>query len=872
VTRFEYNDPANPGLVTRVIPPRGNTGASPDYTYATTYTYHASGSQAGLLASVADPLGNTTTYEYDAVGRLLASGDPLGNAAGGVPADHRTGYAYDNENRLRFFRSPAPAAGGSPLVSETRYDEVGNPVTRIDANGQVTAYAYDERDGLFQVKESPSAWTDPAAPPADVITTEYAYDAAGNLTRVIRAKGDPANERVTEYAHDGRGAARSETQYPAWPTTSPTLLTSSTYDENGNLATLTDALGRTTSYAYDALNRLTSIDYSDPATPDVAYAYDANGNRTQMVDGTGTTTYAYDELDRLLSVTSPGSTTVGYRYDRDGNRTRLIYPDAFAVTYTFDKAGRLASLADSGGRSVAYTYFPDGALASTTNPNGTRATYSYDNARRLIEILHAGPTATTIDQLTYDLDAVGNVTGITNPEPGPSFGRPDGLASSSGTWSGTFASINEPTPNDTTFIASPTNPSASTHYEVTLSDAGLIGNSSVTVRYRYAKSGNNSGQTINLTVQLRQGSTVIASATHSNIPGVTGSGWQAAAFTLTAAQRAAITNPSDLRLRFAPVAAAGGGQKRSAQISWTEVEFGSPAGLGATTTYGYDRLYRLVSATDAAGLRAYTYDPAGNRTAKTLGSSTSYTYDRADRISSAGSTSITVDAVGNLIARGSDTFIYDGANRLVSATVAGITETYTYDGDGVRFSRQVGAGPLTRYVTDPSGSLPVTIADGARRYVWDLGLAYAVSGSSVEVYHADRLGTVRELTGPTGAIVAAYRSDEYGLPTLGLGSAGQPFRFTGEPLDATGLVYLRARYYHPDLGRFMTMDTWRGSVGAPLSLNRYATSGTIRPAHSTRAGAIPALERRQPTQRQGPRCRPSATQAAPSSDSSSVPR
>jgi YD repeat-containing protein len=72
------------------------------------------------------------------------------------------------------------------------------------------------------------------------------------------------------------------------------------------LATLLDPLAQTTTYAYDALNRLTSIDYSSPGTPDVSYGYDTNDNRTSTGDGTGSTSYAYDELDRLTAVTSPG--------------------------------------------------------------------------------------------------------------------------------------------------------------------------------------------------------------------------------------------------------------------------------------------------------------------------------------------------------------------------------------------------------------------------------------------------------------------------------------------------------------------------------------------------------------------------------------
>ena len=84
-------------------------------------------------------------------------------------ADHRTDYVYDQEDRVRFVKLPPPVAGGAQRVTETRYDEVGNRVVRIDATGQVSTYSYDERDALAQVKESASAWTNPASPPAVVI-------------------------------------------------------------------------------------------------------------------------------------------------------------------------------------------------------------------------------------------------------------------------------------------------------------------------------------------------------------------------------------------------------------------------------------------------------------------------------------------------------------------------------------------------------------------------------------------------------------------------------------------------------------------------------------------------------------------------------
>jgi RHS repeat-associated protein len=1087
ITKYEYADAANPGLVTKAIPPRGNTGGTPDYTYATTMTYVASGSKAGLLASVADALGDTTTYDYDAVGRVIAVVDPMGNAAGGVPADHTTNVVYDKEDRTRFVKLPAPAAGGAQLVTETRYDAVGNPIVRLDPAGQVTTYAYDERDGLFQVKESPNAWTDPAAPPAGVITTEYAYDATGNLSRITRAKGDGANERVTESVFDGRRLARRETQYPSWPTTTPTLVATSAYDANGNPATAVDPLGQTTTAGYDALNRLTSIDYSSPATPDVGYGYDANGNRTSMTDGTGSTSYAYDEANRLTSTTTPGSKTVGYRYDLDGNRTKLIYPDATAVTYTFNKASQLASLLDWASRSTSYTYFADGAVKDATNVNATVATYAYDNARRLTSIVHT-LGATTIDQRAYTLDPLGNVLAVTGGSAGDtttrvsestSHGQGNGLSDDSymsqdaryvtyrstastlvtGDTNGVMdAFVHDRLTATTTrvsttaagaegnaqsddpafsangryvtfrsqasnFVANDTNGSAWDIFvkdlqtgvieRVSVSSAGAQANNrsadpAISADGRYVVfsslatnliSGDTNGQedvflrdrTAGTTIRISVSSAGVAGNGLSDDPILSDDGrylvYQSTATNLVTGDTNAVRDiflydrvtattsrvsldsagvqanaasndpaisPDGSRVAFESDAtnlvtgdtnakqdvflrviatgvtsrvsvtnAGAQGTGRSSDpslsidgtivaftsssaslvtgdtngkddifvrntVAGTTVRFSlsstgaqsdnlsdnpSIAGDGKTvafhsdatnlisgdtnnladvfvrgpgidaSTYGYDRLSRLTTVTGPDGPRTYAYDPAGNRSSRILsGTTTVYTYDRADRISAAGAMAITVNANGNTTAKGPDAFTFDQPNRLKTATVAGTTETYVYDGDGVRFSRQVGAGSPIRYVSDVNRSLPVTIDDGTRKYVYGLGLAYAVAGSTIEVYHPDRLGSTRAITDAAGAVTATYRTDEWGVPTTTTGSSSQPYRFTGEPQDGTGLIYLRARYLDPSIGRFMSRDRMVGSPFAAQSLNRcvYATNNPV--GLTDPSGLKPVLE------------------------------
>jgi hypothetical protein len=131
------------------------------------------------------------------------------------------------------------------------------------------------------------------------------------------------------------------------------------------------------------------------------------------------------------------------------------------------------------------------------------------------------------------------------------FARPDG-DTSVGAWttnaggsSSLFATLDETSPSDADFVRSELSPSASA-YECSLSNiedpqssAGHV------VRYRYAKDAAG-GQSVDLTVQLRQGTTVIASATHTNISETVAAG----SITLSGAEADAITDYTDLRLRF----------------------------------------------------------------------------------------------------------------------------------------------------------------------------------------------------------------------------------------------------------------------------------------------------------------------------------
>jgi RHS repeat-associated protein len=347
-----------------------------------THGYDANGNQT----SETTPLGSNTTRSYDAANRLVAVVDPLGNAPGGVPAAHRTTYAYDPDGNQTTETDPLGA------TTTFAYDRVGNQASRTDANGHATTWGFDALNRLVSV-------TAPASG-----TTAYAYDTAGNLT----ARTD-AHSHVTTYGFDADHRLTS--------LTSPTgQHWTYGYDAAGNRTTTTDAkanaagvpaLGTITA-SYDRAGRLVGIDYSD-ATPDATFAYDAAGNRTTMTDGVGTETRTYDAADRLTSVTR-GTNTFTFAYNTAGRVTSRSYPDGTVTTLGFDDDGQLVTVSAPEG-TTAYTWDVAGRMATTTLPNGIVETRTHDNAHRVAAIADTKGAA-TVASFAYARDPVGNPTQV----------------------------------------------------------------------------------------------------------------------------------------------------------------------------------------------------------------------------------------------------------------------------------------------------------------------------------------------------------------------------------------------------------------------------------------------------------------------------
>ena len=261
---------------------------------------------------------------------------------------------------------------------------------------------------------------------------------------------------------------------------------------------------------------------------------------------------------------------------------------------------------------------------------------------------------------------------------------------------------------------------------------------------------------------------------------------------------------------------------------------------GSSIVWSYDDAYRLIGETrlDPGGSptdeTTFAYDPVGNRLSMTVdGATTSYTFNGLDQLLTAGGTSSTYDVRGNLtqVSEGADvtTYAWDARDRLMGVSLpAGSPIAYTYDADGRRV-RQVVGGAETNYLWDENslyGDVVLeTDAGGATLANYVLGgpelLAQTRSGST-SYYLTDALGSARSLTNSAGAVTDTYDYTAFGELFASSGTTANAYLYTGQQFDApTGLYSLRARYYDPSSGRFLSRDPMEVQVFNPLEINRY---------------------------------------------------
>jgi RHS repeat-associated protein len=247
--------------------------------------------------------------------------------------------------------------------------------------------------------------------------------------------------------------------------------------------------------------------------------------------------------------------------------------------------------------------------------------------------------------------------------------------------------------------------------------------------------------------------------------------------------------------------------------------------------YGYDDLDRLTSVTKTGGNQSFTYDANGNRLTYGNGAANSTytisgTSNRLSSISGSQARTYTYNAVGAVEGDGSKTFVYYDRERLKSATVAGATWTYYYNGLGERVRKNLAPTGNHYYVYDEAGHLIGEYNGNTliQETVWlgDIPVA-TLRGSSIYYVHTDHLNAPKKVTQTNNGVRWSWDRDPFGTTTVnqnpsGLGTFSYNLRLPGQFFDSeTGLHYNYFRDYDASVGRYIKSDP----IGLLGGINTY---------------------------------------------------
>jgi RHS repeat-associated protein len=805
-------------------------------------------SPSGLLAAARDAIGTWTTNSYDGSDNLTGSGvfDAFGNIlstnsfsydangnqltstvwrrTNGVWTGATTTSVYDGQNRV--IQTVNPDGGTSTIV----YNAIGKQAQTIDALNHTNSYFYDDQGRLIQTLY-PDTFSEYSSYDANGNRTSstdklgrvayYFYDALNRLTNTLYAD-DTSTSTVyddlgrVQFGIDARGvtnapgydvAGRRVAMTNAYGVANVQTVSFYGYDANGNQTTLTDARNNTTTNVFDALNRTVEVDYPDGTktftgydaagrrvaetnqdtnvtwfaydgagrltavtnalTNVTTYAYDEAGNQTNQVDAlTRTTQFAYDGMGRRIQRTLPGQQVETMGYDLDGN---LLYATNFngvVMTNRYDVMNRLTNRSSAGGYQVSFTYSPTGQRLSMTDSSGT-TTYGYDTRDRLLGKTSAWAGGLLAIGLGYAYDANGNVSNI---------------------WSSTPGGVN-----------------LQYSYDPLNRITNVLAGGSLAASYGFDANGN--------LQSLRYANGATNLYQYDQLNRLTNAVWA--------------SHGSNVASFYYQLGRTGN------RTNLTE----AVAGTARTYSWQYDPLYRLTNENiSALGTLGYNYDSVGNRTNRAstsglngvlpAGPSSFNTNDwlATDAYDKNGNT---LQTTNNGIASG--LYAYDAENRLTNFEGS---VSVSYNGDGVRV-KKISPSTTTYYLVDdrnPTGYAQVleewTSSGGSpslsRVYTYGLALVREDQGGAVYYFGTDGHGSTRFLLDGNGGVANSFAYDAYGTLIASNGAAQTTRLYCGEEFDPDlGMYYLRARYYKPDTGRFLTMDSYEGSQSDPLSLHKY---------------------------------------------------
>lgn len=747
----------------------------------TPYIYSGTLDRPNAIGRVRDDNSTQLTQSiYNFLAHPSSTVDPLGNQT-------LYDYAPNQIDVVRIRRKTGP--GTYMTLAEYTYDERHQVLTHADANGQVTRYTYGSGGQLLTV-------TDPLSR-----TTRYNYDSSGYLTSVIDANGHIA----------------------------ATL----TYDRFGRVATRTDAGGNTQSFDYDNLNRITRVAYPDGTSyryqwdrldlgsitdrlgHTTRYTYDANRNLTKIVDPAGrVTTFAYYADGKLKTRTDAAGGTTQWARDIQGRITRITDANGVVTTYQYDSLGNVKAIGSADAGQVQLSYDAANRVVKKVDGRGIAAHYAYDSLNRLTGVDYPANPAENIgfgydfnyfddyenNRLTYlqdgdgytafGRDAVGNIIGKAN-------------------WLNSGAAALEYGYDNTDRLTRIVYPSGRVvlYTRNALGQITQIQTRDTTDSATYTLATEIAYEPFGPPKRIKFGSGLV-----------------------TTYQRDAEFRPLRIMSLSTPISV----RDYSYDIAGNVTVINDPFGPW-DRSYTYDALDRLTSDSNSSLSGLFGYDAGGNRTGSKLGG-TAFTqgYGAAsNRLASFFAETVTTDGAGNMTGGGLSpvAYEYNNAGRLSRSRGVGGTTTYLYDAFGLRTAKQGADRIHYDYLLDGRYADAIKLdADGSYRqiteYIWldDIPVAQiktrydaggVVAGRVLTYIHADHLNTPRMMTDASRKVVWRWEADAFGMTnpledpdgdgvvhTLDLGFAGQI-----ADREETGVFYNINRYYDPVTARYLQTDT-----------------------------------------------------------------
>jgi RHS repeat-associated protein len=523
------------------------------------------------------------------------------------------------------------------------------------------------------------------------------------------------------------------------------------------------------------------------------FTFDYMGNILSHIDGEGySTSYQYDKLNRLNAVIDALNQKTEYDYDIFGNLVNVKQTNGQTIWENkkeYNEKNKLSSkLTPSNGKET-FNFTPSGNLQSRTDLNLNNHQYSYDNLNRLFtsqsnnllfkyyyNSLPFGPekielqnteTQTVQGFDEYEYDYAGNITSHTSNSLG----------------------LQQQTTYQYNHLNQLTQQSVqndfSIHYQY---DNGLLrriqtdGNSTEnfqddnkSLKYEYF----NDGKVKSIVYpRLRDARYLRTEYTYDKL------------------------NRLNTLVNYL-------GDSVKSRFEYTYDKNDNIMSISkdgqAPIQYKYDKLNRMIEITGPERVIKYHYDSRGNRIA----------------------------SINHNLDSSSDTqFKYNALNQLSSVKKDNqIETTYDYNSQGLRSVKTTGNDKVF-YNYDLDGRI-ISESNGTNQieanYIWGQGRVLvkhekSVGGQYYYLYNGH--GDVIEILDDHGNTVNSYQYDEWGNITNQVEAIINPFKYTGEVFDEeSGLYYLRARYYDPTSGRFISKDTYEGNITNPLSLNQYTYVG-----------------------------------------------